>query len=153
MILSVLCGIVLAVATVIIHISPNILTDTDWGSEYALSPAAITSALIIGIATSLLIFILAYLVHRISSDMKTSHTPFRSEYARDIKRMAIILAIYAVFTIAVDTVFSFLWLDSGMATTAFGSNLPMLASAVIVYFLSLVFAYGTELQKTSDELL
>ncbi|MDR3282161.1 MAG: DUF2975 domain-containing protein [Candidatus Methanoplasma sp.] len=153
MILAVALAAIMVVMAVVLTVSPDLFSKADWWEDPGLSPSLLASACAFGAISCSMLFPIAYLIHRISSDMKTSHTPFRPEYARDIRYISILLAAYAALSIATNIAFSLVWSADEIAVLGLGEHLPILVSAAIVYFMSLVFAHGTELQRTSDELL
>jgi hypothetical protein len=126
---------------------PDILNDIDPPvviGELRATLAALTAAAVIGAAIS-------YYIVRMFENIRRHNTPFREEVVEDLRLVAKLLI---VFTFAVPIVgWIAAWLADVSAESIFEFNLLTLFAAFLVYLLSLIFSYGTELQKEADETL
>jgi hypothetical protein len=154
--ITILSVIVMAVAVILIVgcVALGIWAAVDMSAFLAEMEITVTAgdvwAIMLNVAlVSVSLFVLGYLVHRVFHDMEKSHTPFKPEYARDIKLISYVLLINAALSMVTEVLISI----ANEQSMHIGLTAPVLVSAVIVYFLSLVFAHGAELQRTSDELL
>lgn len=135
------------------------------------APEIIPEAQPIGIGPLLLCFLFGLLVVAslriamlIFGDVAKGESPFTKRQVRRIRLVAIIFLVYVVaemiFPTSAVPVVQGEALQVGYHVSAASSDVPvlnvnfgMLSAAVIFYCLSLVFEYGTLLQRLSDETL
>ena len=94
---------------------------------------------------------ISYHIMRMCGNVRKFNTPFRDEIVKDLRTVALLLLL---FTFAVPTVgASAAYLAGVTMDEAFSFNLFTLLVALLAHMLWLIFKYGTELQKESDETL
>jgi hypothetical protein len=106
----------------------------------------LATVLIVNIIISGIMFILLY---KMFQNMRGA-TPFTDENVRTMKLLAIILFIFAILAPVMNAVANSM-MDNVSIPEWIG--LEMIIGAAIFYCLSLIFQYGTELQKESDQTL
>jgi len=117
-------GLAIAVA-----VNPDLFTP--YFNDETVTTGMMLAACGAGIIGGALIFIAFYYVHRFSANACKNNTPFTNDNVRYLRIIAILTVVCAVITL----------------------NPFMLLVSFLIYFVSLVFKYGTELQKESDETL
>ena len=110
---------------------------------YTLSAAAVLNMVFL--------FVLLYYLYRLSKNISESRTPFTDASVRYLELMAVILFISTFALPAISALVSFAYGIWPYGVISFSPYL--LLTSIIVYFLSLIFKYGTSLQKESDETL
>ncbi|MDR0334614.1 MAG: DUF2975 domain-containing protein [Methanomassiliicoccaceae archaeon] len=96
--------------------------------------------------------VIMYYVHRLFTNIHKSNALFTDANVEDLRTIAILLLIAAVVLTAVVSLTTFYLLDTTDIVVGF-NPLMMLMTALIIYMVSLIFRYGTELQRQSDETL
>lgn len=96
-------------------------------------------------------FFAFFLVHRLFKNIYTNHTPFLDENVRDLRNISIIVLVGAIISPIV--VFAVATMNDVTFDPTVEINFGLFLMAFLVYLLSLVFKYGTALQKESDETL
>jgi len=99
----------------------------------------------------ILALVILYYIHHLFMSIRRNNTPFTDESVKDLKTIAILMLVCAIVTPIVSGAVVYA-LDIGTAARI-DFNPFTLFVAFMVYVLSLVFSYGTALQKESDELL
>lgn len=137
----------MAIALIAILMNPDwlaqIYPDLTYGDAVVMMSSILTFT-IVG-------FIAFFLAHRLFKNIYTNHTPFLDQNVKDLKYIAMVVLVGAilspiiVFAIAVGNDVTF---DPTVEI-----NFGLFMMAFLVYLLSLVFKYGTALQKESDETL
>ena len=127
-IVVVLVALCICVALDADFLSKYILEVTE---EYNITRFMICAFLLIGALLSSALIAALYFANKIFKDMKTSHTPFKAEYIRNMKIISVIIFISGLIIL----------------------NVTLIVVAVLLYCFSLAFEYGLELQRESDETL
>ena len=102
--------------------------------------------LIVNLIITLIMFILLYGMFQNIREA----TPFTDENVRTMKLLALILFVFGILAPIMNTVANSL-MDNVSIPEWVG--MEVIVGAVIFYCLSLIFQYGTELQKESDQTL
>ena len=131
-VLVILTAAVIAVA-VMVMLNADVLSEViDKAiAEYNISRELLAAVLVLGAAMLVVTTIAVFFASKLFNDLRKSHTPFKTEYAKAMKLISIIVIV------------------AGLITLSIG----MICIAVLLYFFSLVFEYGIELQQASDETL
>jgi len=145
--------IILAVIlTVLVALNPDLIpyiaeniegTDVATNDFLAMSVACITGG-VIGVVT-------LYYVRSLFSNIHKSGTPFTDESVETLVLIAILVVVGTIALPVITAVSSYafgVWPNHAMDFNPF-----MLFVAFLLYFLSLIFKYGTALQRESDEML
>lgn len=103
----------------------------------------------LGMIELAIIFMIFRTMYKIFRAISLDHTPFRSENAKSMKKIAILIIVMGL----VDSVASFL-ADKLLGPQAdFGIDFMWLVMAAVIYCIALIFDYGCQLQQQSDETL
>jgi len=124
-------------------------------NEFADEPVTrgqIQAAAVNGIAGSIVGLAIMYFINRLFTNIHKSNALFTDDNVRDLRIIAILLAVAAVVITIVSVLTIVFLLDTADVVVGF-NPLVMLLTASVVYIVSLIFSYGTELQKQSDETL
>ena len=92
-----------------------------------------------------------YYVKRLFGNIRKNNTPFTDENVRCLEIIAVLVIIGAIAIPAVSAAAAHIFESGAHQVEEF--HLFSMLVGFIVYFLSLVFKYGTVLQKESDETL
>jgi hypothetical protein len=151
-------GLVVPIATIIwIQVDPNADINPVNGGFYSITgmPMESTGEVIAEMCTIILmaafmlaIFIIAYSMFR---TIIKDAVPFTRTNAKSIKKISVLLFIYSIVVPIARTGFYRTFAPSIDYRGSFDETFLLLA--LIFYFISIVFDYGAELQRQSDELL
>ncbi len=91
-----------------------------------------------------------YLLDRIMKTVKGGDSPFTEDNARTLKLMAFISVVCAAAVLAEQAVGI-----AALSPSDYSVSLPtgQVGGAIVLYVLALIFGYGAQLQKESDETL
>ena len=157
---SVLILIIMVLMALAIVISLILLVlcyiDGSWFSEVMSlleeeALAGFEASMVVGVIDSLFVLAMLWLMYKMFSDIKSSYTPFKNENVTRLKHVAYILLVYSIALPIIGAIAEELSGDPLLVVIEF--NFVLVAVAVLFYCMSLVFAYGTNLQKESDETL
>jgi len=118
------------------------------GSDFALGQ--LLTQCITGICVGVIALLVLHHVGRLSMNIYKNNTPFTKENVLHLEMIAIVTIIGA-FAVPIASTISAYALDAPGAAYPF--NILLLFTGLLVYFMSLIFRYGTALQKESDETL
>ena len=111
----------------------------------------LAAIVVIAILNLIVVGISLFLMYKIFSDIKTSYTPFKAENVRRLKNISyLILGSSVALPVVCWAIISTTELNPDVWVVF---NPVMFAIAILFYCISLIFAYGTELQQESDETL
>ena len=100
-------------------------------NEYNISEALLALVFMLAGAMATLVAIALFFASRMFDDLRNSHTPFKAEYARAMKIVAILALVGGLITFSLATI----------------------CIAALLYCFAQVFEYGVELQQAADETL
>jgi len=143
-------AIALVVCVIIAIIAPDIV-DNFTGVEVIgdVTSGEIRILAIVVILNVLITEIMFILLYRMFQNMRAS-SPFTDETVKTMKLLALILFIFGILAPIVNAIANFL-MDNVSIPEWVG--MEVIIGAVIFYCLSLIFQYGAELQKESDQTL
>ena len=98
---------------------------------------------------TLLISAMIFIIHAIFNDIKKGDTPFLHQNSLRIKNIAIITIILSIVGSYSDTLVDYYTIGE----LTWRVNVIGLIVGIIIYSISLIFSYGCDLQKESDETL
>jgi len=110
--------------------------------------AAALNAIVAGLAGIMIM----YVVNRLFTNIHKRNALFTDDNVRDLRTISLMLVVSAIAITIVSVLTIVFLLDTTDIVVGF-NPLAMLLAAFIVYIMSLIFSYGTELQKQSDETL
>ena len=100
-------------------------------NEYNVSEAVLAVVFVLAGAMAALVAVALFFASRMFDDLRNSHTPFKAEYARMMKIVAILALVGGLITFSLATI----------------------CIAALLYCFAQVFEYGVELQQAADETL
>jgi len=125
--------VALIAASVIISFDATILErfidETKW--EFNIARMGIVAVLLLCVVSLTILNIAVYLANRTFEDLRTSHTPFKPQYANNMKSISILVFISGLMVL----------------------NITLVVVAILLYCFSRAFEYGADLQRDSDEIL
>jgi len=121
-------------------------------AEEAVTKGQIQAAALNAIAAAAAGSVILYFIDRLFTNIHKRNALFTDENVRDLRMIAFLLAAAAIVITTVSVLTIYFLLDTTDIVVGF-NPLIMLMTAFIVYIVSLIFSYGTELQKQSDETL
>ena len=153
MVLIVIVAAIVVAFMAVVALFPDVLTTAAAAAPDVVLPSnnQLYSTSVAAILNMAFLYILLYYINRLSKNITKSNTPFTVESVRYLEMMALVLFISAFALPAISSLASYafgVWPDG-----AISFSLYLLLTSIIVYFLSLIFKYGTTLQKESDETL
>ena len=96
--------------------------------------------------------VIMYIMHEMFSEIRESHTPFTETNVSRLKHVAILLLMISfILPMALLVILNVVNIEGDDMMISIEPM--MLAMTVLFYCLSLIFAYGTKLQRESDETL
>lgn len=101
------------------------------------------------LADAVLISLAIFFIHAVFAEMKSGSTPFSKENTVRIKKTAIVVSILSIVGGCSDALVDY-YTIGGLTWRV---NIVGLITAVIIYCISLIFGYGCDLQRESDETL
>jgi len=105
------------------------------------------------IAILLFMLLILYYIDHFFKDIREKNTPFTEGSVKDLKILAILTLLFVIAQTVIGAVLVYsIDIPDGIPMTI-GFNPVSLFVAGIIYVLYLVFKYGVELQKESDETL
>lgn len=116
-----------------------------------LNVSAITAALALTLANTLCVIVVLFMLRKLMKSLEICETPFCDSVIKNMKHFAFSLIPLAVFNGTSENA----W-DSIMSlgvNVHFGIDLTVVFGILIVFMLIMIFSYGAELQKESDETL
>lgn len=143
---------IVTIASLIVSI--YIALNPDFVAEVFSPPdtyGSIQAMLIIVIAGGAVGFVILYVVNHLFMNIYRNHTPFMDENVKDLKYLSILVLVEALIVPIVGLTAAYT-LDANLDTTL-NFNIAFLFMAFLLYIVSLIFRYGTALQKESDETL
>lgn len=101
------------------------------------------------LADAVLISFAVFFIHGVFAEIKKGCTPFSPANTVRIKKAAVIIAVLSIAGGCSDALVDY-YTIGGLAWRV---NVTGLITAVIIYCISLIFSYGCDLQRESDETL
>ncbi|MDR1954900.1 MAG: DUF2975 domain-containing protein [Candidatus Methanoplasma sp.] len=143
-------GMIFAFALmVVVILNPDILPEVS-GITAATTEEAITLGVTI-ISGCVFGSITLYYLHRLFASIHKNNTPFVDENVKCLEMIAILVIAGSIAIPAISWATAYI-LDAGYELIMAFSP-PLLFVAFLIYFVSLIFKYGTVLQKESDATL
>jgi hypothetical protein len=96
--------------------------------------------------------LILYYINHLFTNIHKNNALFTDGNVRDLKIIAILIFVSAIVLTAV-TVLTLFFIENTENIVVGFNPMIMLATAFVVYIVSLIFGYGTELQRESDETL
>ena len=121
-------------------------------AEEEVTTKQIQAAALNAIAASAAVLVILYHIDRLFTNIHKRNALFTDDNVRDLRIIALLLAVAAVIITTVSVITIYFLLDTTDIVVGF-NPLTMLLAAFIVYIMSLIFSHGTELQRQSDETL
>jgi hypothetical protein len=103
-------------------------------------------------ATAAIILAIMHYIDNIFTNIHKNNTPFMGENVRSLKIVAV-LVFAAAFVPTIISAVAKYFLEDDPNIIVGSSPFVLLLMAFVIYGLSIVFSYGTALQKESDETL
>jgi hypothetical protein len=149
MVAMVIVAVCAAVALIVSALYPDAVLDAiAFDGETTLGYFQVICAGLI--AASIIIFAVLFYVRHLFVGITKNNTPFTDECVKDLRMVAGLILVYAIALPVIGSVASYL-LDTANDLFIFSGSAFFLA--LMVYFIYLIFSYGTELQKESDATL
>ncbi len=139
--------VAVVILTIAVTLNPDIMS---WFDDAATSGQFLSICAILVVAGSLGIATLYY-VYRFFMNIHRDNTPFTDENVKCLQRITILILISVIATPVISMIMGAAFEPESGNMMDF--NLLSLFAAFLMYLLSLVFKYGTALQKESDETL
>ena len=115
----------------------------------AISVGQLRALALIAAAACLFGLVIMYHINRIFMNIHRNNTPFTEDNVRDLRVIALLVLVVTIVLPIMSEASAY---AAGEAAVI-GFNPFTLLMAFIIYILSLIFSYGTELQRESDETL
>ena len=152
-IMALLIIAVIAAVAILVVVTADIGSIVErMAAETAITKEEVQAATLNAVAVGLGALAILYFVNRLFTNVHKNNALFTDDNVRDLRLIALMLVIAAAVFTAVTALTMVFLLDTTDVVVGF-SPLSMLLTAFIVYIISLIFSYGTELQKQSDETL
>jgi hypothetical protein len=103
------------------------------------------------LVSGVLILFVLFLALRIFQSISKDVIPFSQDNAKRLKEIAIVLVVYAIVQPIARACFYSIFNPEMVIRSSF--NVVSIILAFIFFFISVLFAYGAELQRLSDETL
>lgn len=101
------------------------------------------------LADTVLISFAIYFVYAVFAEIKRDCTPFTSQNTVRIKKAAAVVAVLSIVGGCSDALVDYYTIGE----LAWRINVAGLVTAAVIYCISLIFGYGCDLQRESDETL
>lgn len=138
--------------TVSPDISSIVLGGIKINSPFSLANAVgIGTETLTGVASQCFLIAILISTNRIFKNISCEYTPFTQKTAKGMRRIAILLLIDSIVAPQVDSAIQKSISITTGALDNFSDELIILA--IVLYCFSLIFQYGVELQRQSDETL
>ena len=98
---------------------------------------------------TILISLVIFFVYAIFDEIRKGFTPFTHENTKRIKKVAIITAVLSIVGSYSDALVDYYTIGE----LTWRVNIIGMIVAIIIYCISLIFSYGCDLQRESDETL
>ena len=133
LLIVVVTAIIAFAVAALVMIGPDFLQEAldKATNEYNISKVILATLLVLAGIMAVLIAIALYYAGKMFKDLRNSHTPFKAEYAKTMKIVAIIVLVAGLITFSLATI----------------------CIAALLYCFAQVFEYGVELQQAADETL
>ena len=131
-ILAICAAVVIALAAMV-ALNMDFLSEVidEANKEFNISNGALAAILAFGAAMLVVLIVALFFASKLFDDLRNSPTPFKTEYAKAMKTIAIVVLVAGLITLSI----------------------PTICIAVLLYFFSKIFEYGVELQQAADETL
>ena len=125
--------------------------------EYSINNRQIGIVIIPHIISALFLLFASFYGRRLFKELKSAETPFTETISKNLLKLSVIILGYSFIpAVASNLLFSLMGLgtfDSSGQSIRIAFSLTTIVVAVVLFMLSLIFKYGTSLQKQADETL